>query len=64
MKANEFRIQSGSIASGIPGSVMPVVDRIYLNYATFANAELQGYIREMGLFKSRRPNTNLQAMML
>jgi hypothetical protein len=63
MKANEFRIQSGSIASDIPGSVMPVVDRIYLNYATFANAELQGYIREMGVFKSRRPNANLQAMM-
>jgi hypothetical protein len=62
MKANEFRIQSGSIASDIPGSVMPVVDRIYLNYATFANAELQGYIRELAIFKSRRPNANLQAM--
>jgi hypothetical protein len=62
MKANEFRIQSGSISSDIPGSAMPVVDRMYLNYATFANGELQGYIREMAIWKSRRPNANLQSM--
>ena len=41
---------------------MPVVDRMYLNYATFANGELIGYIREMAILKSRRLNANLQAM--
>jgi len=62
MRANGFRIQSGSISSDIPGSAMPVVDRMYLNYATFANGELIGYIRELALFKSRRPNSILQAL--
>jgi hypothetical protein len=35
---------------------------MYLNYATFPNGELIGYISELAIWKSRRPNSNLTAM--
>jgi len=62
MRANDFRIQSGSVGLDNTVSAMPVVDRIRLNYATFANGELQGYIRELAIFNKRLPNSVLQSM--
>ncbi|MFZ4567373.1 MAG: phage head spike fiber domain-containing protein, partial [Prochlorococcaceae cyanobacterium] len=62
MKVNDSRLQCGSAGANGNPSALPVVDRMYINFSTGA-FETIGYIREMGLFKSRRPNANLQAMM-
>jgi len=43
-------------------ATMPVVDRIFIGSENGSDNILRGYIREMAILKSRRPNTNLQAM--
>jgi len=63
--ANDFALAYGSTIETDTSGTVPTV-----NYATIGkydfggNETLNGYIREMATLKSRRPNANLQAMML
>jgi hypothetical protein len=41
---------------------MPAVDRIFIGSENGSANNLRGYIRDMAILKSRRPNANLQAM--
>jgi hypothetical protein len=60
MKANDFRLQSG--ASGVTpvSDALPTVDRLYLNYATFASGEINGTIKRLVYWPTRLSNTTLQ----
>ena len=62
MKANDFRLQSG--ASGVTpvSDALPTVDRLYLNYATFAGGEINGTIKRLIYWGQRLPNNVLQAI--
>jgi len=54
---------NGVITGGDTSVTLPTVDRIFFGSerATGQNY-LNGYIRELAIWKSRRPNTNLQSM--
>jgi hypothetical protein len=41
---------------------MPTVDRLYLNFATFAGGEINGTIRRLTFWPQRLPNPTLQSL--
>jgi hypothetical protein len=60
VKANDFRLQSGSSGISPTSDAVPVVDRLYLNYATFADSEVNGTIRRLTYWPRRLGNEVLQ----
>jgi hypothetical protein len=60
IKANDFRLQSGATGGSPASDVVPAVDRLYLNYATFASGELNGTIRRLTYWPQRLSNSTLQ----
>jgi hypothetical protein len=53
---------SNGVLTGSDGSaIMPVVNQMFIGRDS-TGSYLNGYIREMAILKSRRPNTNLQSM--
>ena len=53
IKANDFRMQSGASGISPASDAVPTVDRLYLNYATFVNGEVNGSIRRLAYWPTR-----------
>jgi hypothetical protein len=64
IKANDFRMQSGATGVSPASDAVPTVDRLYLNYATFANGEINGTIKRLTYWPVRLANTVLQQITL
>lgn len=62
MKANDFRLQSGSSGISPISDALPTVDCLYLNYATFAAGEINGTIRRLVYWPQRLANNVLQTI--
>jgi hypothetical protein len=61
IKPSDTRIQSGSAGVTCNSfAAMPVVDRLYLNYATFPSGEINGTIKRLTYWPTRLANTTLQ----
>jgi len=62
--ANDFALAYGSTIETDTSGAVPTVDYATIGRFDFGgNQTLNGYIRDMAIFKSRRPNANLQAIM-
>jgi|LakMenEpi03Aug12_release.lakeMendotaPanAssembly.Ray.scaffolds.fasta_scaffold184061_3 hypothetical protein len=53
---------NGAITGTDNLATMPAVDRIFIGSEDGTANSLRGYIRELAILRSRRPNSNLQAM--
>lgn len=62
VKVNDFRLQSGSSGISPTSDAVPVVDRLYLNYATFAGGEVNGTIKRLCFWPQRLSNNTLQTL--
>lgn len=62
IKANDFRLQSGASGISPASDAVPTVDRLYLNYATFAGGEVNGTIRRLVYWGQRLPDNILQSI--
>jgi hypothetical protein len=62
IKANDFRMQSGASGVSPTSDAMPTVDRLYLNFATFASGEINGTIKRLTFWPVRLANPTLQAI--
>jgi len=61
--ANNFALAYGSTIETDTSGTVPTVDYATIGKFDFGGgASINGYVREMATFKSRRPNANLQAM--
>jgi hypothetical protein len=60
IKANDFRMQAGASGISPASDAVPTVDRLYLNYATFAGSEINGTIRRLTYWPTRLGNEVLQ----
>jgi hypothetical protein len=62
-KADDFYYIVGSDGRSDTAGAVPVgIDSMNIGKVENANFYLNGYIRELAIFKSRRPNANLQSM--
>jgi hypothetical protein len=60
---NDVAGASNGVITGTDNlATMPAVDRIFIGSENGSANNLRGYIRDMAILKSRRPNANLQAM--
>jgi hypothetical protein len=60
---NDVAGASNGVITGTDNlATIPAVDRIFIGSENGSANSLRGYIREMAINKSRRPNANLQAM--
>jgi hypothetical protein len=60
---NDVAGASNGVITGTDNlATMPAVDRIFIGSENGSANNLRGYIREMSINKSRRPNANLQSM--
>jgi hypothetical protein len=60
---NDVAGASNGVTTGTDNLVtMPAVDRIFIGSENGTANNLRGYVREMAINKSRRPNVNIQTM--
>lgn len=63
LKADDYAVsQNGAAVATDTSGLMAVADRLLIGATDGSRFYLNGYIRDMAILKSRRPNANLQAM--